>query len=184
MVTPALELKGQVALVTGGALNIGRAICLDLADAGAAVCVNAHSSDQAARDLVSQILATGGQAFFHRADITDEDAVEAMVGEVVSRYGDLNILINNYLLFSPVVVVLSIVLLHPDSSLGHSLLQSNGQEFVYALERGPSGGPEWYQVNLPVVFLIERFPVHAEQPLLSMLFVLSVTPVLNMLQGL
>ena len=60
MVTPAGELRGQVALVTGGALNIGRAICLDLADAGAAICVNAKSSDRAAKDLVAQIQATGG----------------------------------------------------------------------------------------------------------------------------
>ena len=95
MVTPAGELRGQVALVTGGALNIGRAICLDLADAGAAICVNAKSSDRAAKDLVAQIQATGGQAFAHMADITDETAVETMMMEVVARYGKLNILINN-----------------------------------------------------------------------------------------
>ena len=44
---PVDELKGEVALVTGGAHNIGRAICLDLADAGAAVVVNALSSGAA-----------------------------------------------------------------------------------------------------------------------------------------
>ena len=44
MVVGQKELSGQVAIVTGGAKNIGRATCLDLADAGAAVCVNALTS--------------------------------------------------------------------------------------------------------------------------------------------
>ncbi len=95
MVTPTKELAGQVALVTGGALNIGRAICLDLADAGAAVCINAHSSDAAANELAARIVDAGGQAFVHMADVTDEDAVGDMVAAVVARHGGLNILINN-----------------------------------------------------------------------------------------
>jgi len=94
-VTPNRELAGQVALVTGGALNIGRAICLDLAAAGAAVCVNAKSSKAGADALVAEIEGQGGRAFAHMADVTDPDAVTTMVGEVVTQFGGLNILINN-----------------------------------------------------------------------------------------
>ncbi|MDE0941882.1 MAG: SDR family oxidoreductase [Alphaproteobacteria bacterium] len=95
MVTPNGELTGQIALVTGGALNIGRAICLDLADAGAAVCVNAKSSKAEAEALVAEIEGQGGRAFAHMADVTDPDAVAAMVEAIVGQYGGLNILINN-----------------------------------------------------------------------------------------
>ena len=95
MVTPARELDGQVALVTGGALNIGRAICLDLAHGGAAVCINAHRSEQAANELAADIQAAGGRAMVHMADVTDEAAVDAMMAAVISQLGGLNILINN-----------------------------------------------------------------------------------------
>jgi 3-oxoacyl-[acyl-carrier protein] reductase len=95
MVTPARELDGQVALVTGGALNIGRAICLDLADGGAAVCINARSSEAAANELAADIQAAGGRAMVHMADVTDETAVENMMAAVKSQFGGLNILINN-----------------------------------------------------------------------------------------
>ncbi|MCB1744417.1 MAG: SDR family oxidoreductase [Gammaproteobacteria bacterium] len=92
---PVDELKGEVALVTGGAHNIGRAICLDLADAGAAVVVNALSSGAAAQALADEIEAAGGQAMAVVADICDPKAVERMVAAIVERFGTLTILVNN-----------------------------------------------------------------------------------------
>lgn len=89
------ELEGQVALVTGGAKNIGRATCLELAAAGAAVAVNAQTSAKEAEELAAEINASGGRAMAHIADIRDPDAVDVMIAAVVEQLGGLNHLINN-----------------------------------------------------------------------------------------
>ena len=93
--TPASELAGKVALVTGAARNIGRAIACSLASAGAAVVVNAKSSRADAEQTVAIITAAGGRAALHMADVTDAQAVAAMVEATVQRYGRLDILVNN-----------------------------------------------------------------------------------------
>jgi len=89
------ELAGRVALVTGASRNIGRAIALALADAGAAVVVNARSSQDEAREVVKTIEAAGGKAFTSLADVTDEASVRAMVKSALERFGRLDILVNN-----------------------------------------------------------------------------------------
>jgi 3-oxoacyl-[acyl-carrier protein] reductase len=89
------ELQGRVAIVTGGARNIGRAIALALAQGGAAVVVNARTSLADAQAVVAQIESAGGKAIAHLADVTDEDAIGAMVAEAVKRFGRLDILVNN-----------------------------------------------------------------------------------------
>jgi 3-oxoacyl-[acyl-carrier protein] reductase len=89
------ELAGDVAIVTGAAHNIGRAICLALAEAGAAVCVNAITSGTDAAKLATEIESAGGRSMHFVGDITDGDAMAAMVNAVVERYGKLSILINN-----------------------------------------------------------------------------------------
>ncbi len=89
------ELDGRVALVTGAARNIGRAIALALADAGAAVVV-ATRSDRAAADAVAaEIEGKGGRALVAIADVTREAEVEAMVAAATARFGRLDILVNN-----------------------------------------------------------------------------------------
>jgi 3-oxoacyl-[acyl-carrier protein] reductase len=90
------ELAGQVAIVTGAAMNIGRAIARSLAAGGAAVMVNAVTSVDAGHETVEMIRDDGGQAELHIADITDPDAVDAMVAATVARFGGLNILVNNH----------------------------------------------------------------------------------------
>jgi 3-oxoacyl-[acyl-carrier protein] reductase len=89
------ELEGRVALVTGGARNIGRAIALALAEGGAAVVVNCRSSKPDADAVVAEIEAGGGKAMCHLADVTDEAGVNAMVAAAVKRFGRLDILVNN-----------------------------------------------------------------------------------------
>jgi 3-oxoacyl-[acyl-carrier protein] reductase len=91
----ANELEGRVALVTGASRNIGRAIALALAEAGAAVVVNARVALDEARAVVKEIEARGGRAVASLADVTDEQAVEAMVRATVDNLGRLDILVNN-----------------------------------------------------------------------------------------
>ena len=89
------ELQGKVALVTGGARNIGRAIAEALADAGATVIVNCRAAKDEAQGVVDGIEARGGKAACHVADVTDEAAVRGMMETAVKRFGGLDILVNN-----------------------------------------------------------------------------------------
>jgi 3-oxoacyl-[acyl-carrier protein] reductase len=89
------ELEGRVALVTGSARNIGRAIALELARDGAAVLVNARQARADAQAVADEIVAAGGRAMVHLADVTDEAAVAAMAAEATRAFGRLDILVNN-----------------------------------------------------------------------------------------
>jgi 3-oxoacyl-[acyl-carrier protein] reductase len=91
----AQELAGKVALVTGGARNIGRAISLALAQGGASVLVNARDSKDAAEETVALIHAAGGKAALHLADITAPKAAVAMAKAAADQFGRLDILVNN-----------------------------------------------------------------------------------------
>jgi NAD(P)-dependent dehydrogenase (short-subunit alcohol dehydrogenase family) len=88
-------LQGRVALVTGGARDVGREIALGLAAEGAAVVVNYHGSQAGAEAVVTEIKASGGRAMAIRCDIADFNAVKSMVAQTVEAFGGLNILINN-----------------------------------------------------------------------------------------
>lgn len=89
------ELEGRVALVTGGGRNIGRAIALDLADAGAAVAIVARSDAAAAATVVAEIEAKGGQAMSVLGNVADEADVARLFGTVLERFGRLDVLVNN-----------------------------------------------------------------------------------------
>jgi 3-oxoacyl-[acyl-carrier protein] reductase len=93
--TPGTELAGKVALVTGGARNIGRAIARSLAAGGASVMVNANTSRAEAEETRAMIESAGADAAVHVADVTDPRAVGAMVDATVERFGRLDILVNN-----------------------------------------------------------------------------------------
>jgi len=86
------ELAGKVALVTGGARNIGRAIARSLAAGGASVMVNAKTSRAEAEKTVEII---GANAAVHIADVTKPDEVQALVDATVKRFGRLDFLVNN-----------------------------------------------------------------------------------------
>jgi 3-oxoacyl-[acyl-carrier protein] reductase len=93
--TIAPDLKGRIALVTGGSRGIGAAIALALAEAGAAVAVNYRERADDAEAVVSKIKSIGGRAIAVAADVSQAAAVTAMVDHVASALGPIDILINN-----------------------------------------------------------------------------------------
>ncbi|WP_202079888.1 3-oxoacyl-[acyl-carrier-protein] reductase [Caldalkalibacillus salinus] len=90
-----MNLKGQVALITGGARGIGRAITLELAKSGADVAINYAGSEAAAQELAAEVEKLGQKAITVQANVADGDTVKAMVKKVVDHFGQLDILINN-----------------------------------------------------------------------------------------
>ena len=89
------DLRGRVAVVTGSARNIGRAIARALADAGAAVVINAKSSITDAEAVAREIRDAGGQATAKIADVGDPDAAADLIATAVKTFGRLDILVNN-----------------------------------------------------------------------------------------
>jgi NAD(P)-dependent dehydrogenase (short-subunit alcohol dehydrogenase family) len=90
-----MQLKGRIALVTGGTRDVGREISLSLAAEGATVAVHYRGSADEANAVVAEIGKAGGKAKAYQADIADRAAVQAMVQSVVADHGALNILVNN-----------------------------------------------------------------------------------------
>ncbi len=91
-----IDLGGKVAIVTGGARDIGRGICLKLAESGAAVVVNFYRSEDAADETVSRIEAIGGRAVAVKADVTKRNDVDDLVHSALDAFGgDIHILVNN-----------------------------------------------------------------------------------------
>jgi 3-oxoacyl-[acyl-carrier protein] reductase len=93
--TQSDELTGKVAIVTGAGRNIGRAIALSLAAAGASVVVAARSSRAQAEETVALIEASGGKARVAIADVSVEAGAERLVDECIAAYGRLDVLVNN-----------------------------------------------------------------------------------------
>ncbi|RRN62905.1 SDR family NAD(P)-dependent oxidoreductase [Caulobacter sp. 602-1] len=89
-----MMLQGRVAIVTGAGGGLGRAHALYLAGQGAKVVVN-DLGQEAADRVAAEIVAQGGEAFGAAASVTDEAAVNAMVEQVVARWGRVDILICN-----------------------------------------------------------------------------------------
>jgi len=89
------QLKGKVALLTGAVRRNGRAMAQALAREGANIVINTRASKQEAESTVEELKALGVDAMAQLADITDEKAVDNMIEAVISRFGRLDILINN-----------------------------------------------------------------------------------------
>src|SRR5215468_2460375 len=89
------ELAGKVAVVTGAGRNIGRAIALNLAQAGAAVVVNVRSNKTEADNVLREIEAAGGKAAVVLGDIDEEKTAMALADTALKKFGRIDFLINN-----------------------------------------------------------------------------------------
>lgn len=87
-------LEGETAIVTGSSGGIGAAIAKRFAEEGASVVTNSRSAERA-EAVADEIAEAGGEAVGVGADVTDHDAVEAMVEAAVERFGSVDVMVNN-----------------------------------------------------------------------------------------
>src|SRR5690606_28484615 len=93
---------GKVALITGGARRVGRAVAEALASAGYDIAVTYNASEQAANELVASLRSAGRRALAIQADLTDpEPATELIHREVRHTFGRLDVLVNNASIYRP-----------------------------------------------------------------------------------
>lgn len=88
------RVEGKVAIVTGGALGIGRAICELLAKEGAKVAVT-DILDEKGKEVVESIKKAGGIAKFWHLDVTNEEEVKKVFADVAKEFGKIDVLVNN-----------------------------------------------------------------------------------------
>lgn len=88
-------LTGKIAVVTGAARGIGRAIALALAEEGAEVVINYHHSEERSLAVKEEIEARGGKAAVMQCDVSDYESCERFVSAVAEMYGRIDIWVNN-----------------------------------------------------------------------------------------
>ncbi len=96
----SMELRDKVALVTGAAKRLGRAIALALGERGCHVAVHYHKSEKEASETVAMLKKIGRKASLFQADLTDEGQVIAMMNSIAQTFGQLDILVNNAAIFA------------------------------------------------------------------------------------
>jgi NAD(P)-dependent dehydrogenase (short-subunit alcohol dehydrogenase family) len=99
-----LQLKGKVALITGGGRGIGRAIARRFAAEGAAVMVTARTEKEV-REAAEEIRASGGSAGAVTADVSSEEGCAKIVRETRAAFGAIHILVNNAGILGPVLPI-------------------------------------------------------------------------------
>ena len=95
------QFSGRVAIVTGGAASVGRAITEDLARRGVAVAI-ADRDAAGAQALAARISQSGGQALGLETDVTDAASLERMVLATAERFGQIDFLVNNAGMLGPI----------------------------------------------------------------------------------
>ena len=90
-----MDAAGKVALITGGARRVGRALSLGLGRAGADVAVNYHSSSAEARSVVGELEAMGRRAVAIKADVSRRSEIQQLIRTIGKEFGRLDILVNS-----------------------------------------------------------------------------------------
>jgi 3-oxoacyl-[acyl-carrier protein] reductase len=90
-----MNLKGKVALVTGGSRGIGKAIALKLASNGADIIINDVAELEKMANAIEEIRALGVRCEAVKADVSNEDEVKEMVAGIIEKFGAVDILVNN-----------------------------------------------------------------------------------------
>lgn len=88
-------LKNKIALITGAGRGIGRAIAIALAKESAEVVINYNGSEERAKEVKQTIEENGGKASIYKCNVSDFEACETMIREIVKEHGHLDILVNN-----------------------------------------------------------------------------------------
>jgi NAD(P)-dependent dehydrogenase (short-subunit alcohol dehydrogenase family) len=94
-----MNIQGKVALVTGGAKRVGKAIVQALAARGCKLVIHYHTSQAEAEETAQELHAVGREAIALQADVTQEVEVERMLDAAVARFGRIDILVNNAAVF-------------------------------------------------------------------------------------
>ena len=94
-----MQIKGKVVLITGGAVRVGRAITLELLNAGARIFCHFHSSVEATRSLLKEAENLGGSLHLFSYDLFRTDAVQKITSETFATFGRIDVLINNAAIF-------------------------------------------------------------------------------------
>lgn len=89
------KLAGKTAIITGASRGIGAEIARKFSEAGAKVVVNYSGSQEKAEAVVAEIQEKGGEAIAVKANVSDSDAVKAMIDETMKAFGSIDILVNN-----------------------------------------------------------------------------------------
>src|SRR5690349_18274776 len=113
-----IDLSGKVAVVTGGAGELGRVMARTLAACGASVAINDLTSRDKAEALRREIEAMGVRAAAVQADVTDAASVEAMRKSIVKSLGDPDIIVNN-----------AVIQIHPWQSVLEESLEDYQSQF-------------------------------------------------------
>lgn len=150
------KLAGKTAVVTGAASGIGAGIALAFAREGADVAVVDLIDESQARDLLAETSGYGHQVIFVQADVSDQSSVEAMAAEIISRFGRVDVLVNNAGIFTQslledmpiedwdrvVGVNLRGTFLCTRALLGQMLQRGSGRIINIASQLGQIGGSE------------------------------------------
>src|SRR6187549_832741 len=101
MATLFMNIDGKVALITGSAKRIGRAIAIELARRGARIAVHYRSEPREAEQTLEMIRNVGSDGAAFRTELTDNGAIAQMFQQITQIFGGLDILINSASVFSP-----------------------------------------------------------------------------------
>jgi pteridine reductase len=96
-----MELNGKVAVVTGGAVRLGKALALALAEQSARLVIHYSSSAGPAQETVTEIKAMGSDALAVQADFSQSGQVPSIVERAVAHFGQVDILVNSAAIFEP-----------------------------------------------------------------------------------